>query len=204
MTTGTHLQTLVGHTSTVWSVSFSPDGRTLASGSFDKTIRLWRISNPPLVYPNSPTPPTLFANQVYDSTIRAVMWIVNSGISEGSGVLIDKKFKLAITNAHVTEKQNIIDVYFPAPDENGELIKDRNFYLTNSSVLKRLGYYTKGHVVAKNEKTDIAIIRLDGLPETAREVDWNFTVSTTNSGDLVYILGNPGDKTSGGGCSVNS
>jgi len=119
------------------------------------------------------------------------MWIVNPGIGEGSGVLLDKKSKLAVTNAHVVGKQNTIDVYFPAPDEKGELIKDRNFYLTNGGVLKRLGYYTKGHVISRNEKTDLAIIRLDGLPKTAREIDWNLTPRSTKAGELVYILGNP-------------
>jgi WD40 repeat protein len=36
---------LSGHTNIVTSVSFSPDGKTLASGSWDKTIRLWEVAN---------------------------------------------------------------------------------------------------------------------------------------------------------------
>jgi DNA-binding helix-hairpin-helix protein with protein kinase domain len=36
-------KTLTGHSSSVWSVAYSPDGQTLASGSFDKTIKLWNI-----------------------------------------------------------------------------------------------------------------------------------------------------------------
>jgi WD40 repeat protein len=43
------VRTLKGHTAEVRSVSFSPDGRLLASGSEDGTIKLWRVSDGSLV-----------------------------------------------------------------------------------------------------------------------------------------------------------
>ncbi|MEH1885909.1 WD40 repeat domain-containing protein, partial [Nostoc sp.] len=41
--TGKEIRTLKGHDSSVFSVSFSADGKTLASGSYDKTIKLWNL-----------------------------------------------------------------------------------------------------------------------------------------------------------------
>eukprot|EP00961_Rhodomonas_salina_P243268 3287217-Rhodomonas_salina.1 len=35
------MSSLEGHTSSVTSVSFAPDGKTLASGSWDNTVKLW-------------------------------------------------------------------------------------------------------------------------------------------------------------------
>lgn len=42
--TGEPLQTLRGHRRGVLSVAFSPDGRTLASGSYDQTIQVWELT----------------------------------------------------------------------------------------------------------------------------------------------------------------
>src|SRR5437899_2278086 len=37
--------TLKGHTAQVTSVAYSPDGKTLASGSLDHTLRLWELAS---------------------------------------------------------------------------------------------------------------------------------------------------------------
>jgi WD40 repeat protein len=44
VTTGKVLNTLKGHEDGVWSVGFSLDGQQLASGSRDKTIKIWDVT----------------------------------------------------------------------------------------------------------------------------------------------------------------
>ena len=41
--TGKERATCKGHSDNVLSVAFSPNGKTLASGSFDRTVKLWDV-----------------------------------------------------------------------------------------------------------------------------------------------------------------
>ncbi|WP_327001730.1 Hsp70 family protein [Dactylosporangium sp. NBC_01737] len=53
---GRNTVTITGHTAWVRAVAFSPDGATLATGSQDHTIRLWRTSAPAAVRPAGSSP----------------------------------------------------------------------------------------------------------------------------------------------------
>ena len=46
---GWTVRTLEGHTGTVWSVAFSPDGKWIVSGSDDLTVRVWKAQDGSLV-----------------------------------------------------------------------------------------------------------------------------------------------------------
>ena len=84
----TERTTLTGHTHSVYSVAFSPNGQTLASGSGDNTLRLWDVNtgteikkligHTESVYSVafSPDGQTL-ASGSWDDTLR--LWDVNTG-----------------------------------------------------------------------------------------------------------------------------
>ena len=83
---GRELRTLEGHTDWVCSVAFSPDGKTLASGSGDQTIKLWDVATGGTAHPQghsagdsvafSPDGKTL-ASGGEDTTIK--LWDVADG-----------------------------------------------------------------------------------------------------------------------------
>ena len=140
--------------------------------------------------------PELPAQQIYNRAINSVLWMRTADAS-GSGVLIDKERQLAVTNAHVTNHAEWVNVFFPWRDRNGKLIKNQEYYVNNMQRLESLGYATQGRVIAENFRSDLAIIQLNRLPPTASEIAHDFGLqieASMDRGDKVHILGNPGER----------
>ena len=49
MVGGRQVHTLIGHTDEVWSVSFSPNGNRVVSGSWDRDLKIWNAETGTLV-----------------------------------------------------------------------------------------------------------------------------------------------------------
>lgn len=83
---GACIHTLTRHTEPVYSVAFSPDGKFLASGSFDKCVHIWstQVSDYEYIYVNSFNTLKLmyhllfFAERVISSQLQRYGWYIRS------------------------------------------------------------------------------------------------------------------------------
>ena len=134
--------------------------------------------------------------RIYYESLNSLVWVINTDSGgAGSGVLIDSSLGLIVTNHHITDGSTNVRVYFVAVQPSGEPVRNRDWYIDNREVLIALGLATSGRVIAEDPNSDLAVVDLAFVPQTARAIKYNFEVSgceQTPEGSPLHFLGNPG------------
>ena len=136
------------------------------------------------------TPPAqpLTGEQVYQRAIRSVTlieWRTGTGVARGSGFVVDAEKKLVMTNYHVVGTQRNVTVYFPLHDAKGQLITDAGEFAKQADKVS-----VKGEVIARDVSCDLALIRMERLPEKASAL--TLASQPAPTGAAVYSVGGSG------------
>jgi S1-C subfamily serine protease len=121
------------------------------------------------------------SKEIYQQTLRATAWVLQNK-SSGTGWIVDVEQKHLITNAHVVGASTRVQVVFPA-FENGRVVPERDRYV-------KAGKFIRGEVVISDPRHDLALIKLESLPEGV--VPLKLAADSTSPGDRVHSIGNPG------------
>jgi tetratricopeptide (TPR) repeat protein len=102
----------------------------------------------------------------------------------GTGFLVDRYRKLLITNQHVVDNNDSVDVVFPLYQE-GTVVTDKKNYI-------RFDRPIRGWVVARDPKRDLAVIELEIIPHAATAMA--LAADSLCPGEHVHLIGNPGSS----------
>jgi serine protease Do len=123
------------------------------------------------------------------SAVQVVVPVGGGRASIGSGSVINLQQGYVLTNWHVVREQNEAAVIFPIW-EKGKPVSDKDRYRQPAD-LKKVGL--TGKVVARDEKVDLAVIKLDAprnVPAPAASV--RFAADSPSAGAKLHSIGNPG------------
>jgi S1-C subfamily serine protease len=116
-----------------------------------------------------------------DGRVAWTWSMTRGGKGIGSGVLVDKKHRLLMTNVHVVGASPGVTVYFPEfADE--EVVARRDYYHKKPGIA--------GKVVLREERSDLALVELEELPEGVEPVP--LALKSARPAQPVLSVGNPG------------
>lgn len=187
---GTPITTLTGHQAEVLSISFSPDGKTIASASSDKTVKLWSVSDGKLITTLKDKEHT-HTDQVNGVSFSRDGQIIASAGRDGTVKLWQRDGKWirtinTLSKSVNTLSKSVLDVSF-SPD--GEIVASANedytvklWKVSDGSLIKTLN----GH---SNAVTSVTFSP-DG--ETIASTSWDGTVKLWRGEEITNLPGNGG------------
>lgn len=125
----------------------------------------------------------------YRKVLGSTAWIHSDRgggrLATGTGSLVDRGRRLVLTNYHVVGNVHKATVFFPDFGPDKKAIPERKHYLDRAS---KLGI--PGEVVEVDREADLALIRIDRVPEGVPEL--TLAAASPDPGTAVHSIGNPG------------
>jgi tetratricopeptide (TPR) repeat protein len=129
---------------------------------------------------------TRTSEEIYQQTLRSTAWVKvfqnNKLRKMGTGFLVDRSRKLVVTNQHVVDEQESVEVVFPLY-QGGFAVADKKNYI-------RYDRPIRGWVLATDPKRDLAVIELEVVPHAATAM--KLAADSVCPGEHVHLIGNPG------------
>jgi len=146
------IATLTGHSDSVWSVAFSPDGRTLASGSGDNRIKWWDVQSEREIVAF-----TGHSNRVYSVTFSPDGQMLASGSHDETIKLWDvqSKLKIATLTGHSSSVSSVVF----SPDGRTLAIG------SGDSMIKLWNVQSKRQIATLTENSMCASVRVAFSPD---------------------------------------
>lgn len=126
---------------------------------------------------------------VAEALFRATVWVRPTATDvHAAGVLIDRDRGWVLTSARGVGPADRVGVAFPLR-ENGRWVGEREPYRDPVGLHLR-GAWRAATVIARDPARDLALLRLDSVPESARAVP--VAATPPAPGDAVYVMNHPG------------
>jgi tetratricopeptide (TPR) repeat protein len=124
--------------------------------------------------------------EIYQQALRSTAWVrvyqENKLAKMGTGFLVDRYRKLLVTNQHVVDNREFVEVVFPIY-QGGAVVADKKNYI-------RYDRPIRGWVLATDPQRDLAVIELEIVPHAATAM--KLAVDSLCPGECVHLVGNPG------------
>jgi len=126
-------------------------------------------------------------NKVVPSVVAIVPDLEGEDTTIGTGLLLDAKRRLVLTNHHVIEGSTKCRVFFPLM-KNGQIVSDKDATITESREIW-------AEVVDSSIGRDLAIIRLESIPEGTRVL--RLARKNASPGDTIHSIAGSAKGTQG-------
>jgi tetratricopeptide (TPR) repeat protein len=124
--------------------------------------------------------------EIYQQVLHSTAWVRvyqdNKAAKMGTGFLVDRYRKLLVTNQHVVDNRELVEVVFPIY-QGGAVLADKKKYIRSDRPIR-------GWVIATDPKRDLAVIELEVVPHATTAM--KFATDSLCPGESVHLVGNPG------------